>query len=288
MLSSECEPWAKTGGLADVVDALARALGVSPAMTSRRRSTSSCRATGASRRRPDASSGRRPARAGSAGAVGHQRGDRHRRRRPTATGCAWSTIRRPSTARASTATRPATTPTTPWRFGLFCRAALEALRADGRPVDVLHLHDWHTGPAAIYRDARYADDPIIGGAAILIDPAQPRLSRLDAANAALGQLGLAAGRRGRRGRRRRHRPAARGHRARGARQHRLARLRRRGADARVRDGPRRRAAGARATGSSASSTGSTRRSGIRPTDADLAAPYSRAIGPARRPAGRTC
>src|SRR4029077_18641567 len=28
MIASECEPWAKTGGLADVVDALARALGV--------------------------------------------------------------------------------------------------------------------------------------------------------------------------------------------------------------------------------------------------------------------
>ena len=27
MLAAECEPWAKTGGLADVVDALARALG---------------------------------------------------------------------------------------------------------------------------------------------------------------------------------------------------------------------------------------------------------------------
>ena len=32
MLASECEPWAKTGGLADVVDALSRALG-SPAPT---------------------------------------------------------------------------------------------------------------------------------------------------------------------------------------------------------------------------------------------------------------
>ena len=55
-----------------------------------------------------------------------------------------------------------------WRFGLFCRAALEALRADDRPLDVLHLHDWHTGPAAIWRDERYADDPIIGRAAMLI------------------------------------------------------------------------------------------------------------------------
>ena len=55
-----------------------------------------------------------------------------------------------------------------WRFGLFCRAALEALRADGRPLDVLHLHDWHTGPAAIYLENRYADDPMLGDAAVLI------------------------------------------------------------------------------------------------------------------------
>jgi starch synthase len=30
MIAAECEPWAKTGGLADVVDALARALGRQP------------------------------------------------------------------------------------------------------------------------------------------------------------------------------------------------------------------------------------------------------------------
>ena len=79
-----------------------------------------------------------------------------------------------------------------WRFGLFCRAALEALRADGQPVDVLHLHDWHTGPAAIYRDARYADDPIVGDAAILLT-----LHNLAyhgwTPRSALGQLGLAPG-----------------------------------------------------------------------------------------------
>jgi starch synthase len=55
-----------------------------------------------------------------------------------------------------------------WRFGMFCRTVLEALRADGRPVDLLHLHDWHAGPAAIFRDARYADDPIVGRSAILM------------------------------------------------------------------------------------------------------------------------
>ena len=48
----------------------------------------------------------------------------------------------------------------------------------------------------------------------------------------------------------------------------------RGADAGVRDGPRRRCCARAATGSSGSSTGSTRRSGIPATDADLAAPYA--------------
>ena len=85
-----------------------------------------------------------------------------------------------------------------WRFGLFCRAALEALRADGRPVDVLHLHDWHTGPAAIYPrralrrrpDHRRRGDPH--------DAPQPRLPRLDAADRARPAR-AAAGRRRRRG-----------------------------------------------------------------------------------------
>ena len=55
MIASECEPYAKTGGLADVVDALAR--GAGPAgheRRLRRRSTSICRATGLRSRRADA------------------------------------------------------------------------------------------------------------------------------------------------------------------------------------------------------------------------------------------
>ena len=58
-------------------------------------------------------------------------------------------------------------PDNAWRFGLFARAALETLRADGQPVDVLHLHDWQAGPAAVFRDLRYADDPSSGRAAIV-------------------------------------------------------------------------------------------------------------------------
>jgi starch synthase len=60
-------------------------------------------------------------------------------------------------------------PDNPWRFGLFCRSALETLRSEReRPVDILHLHDWHSGPAAIQRDAWFADDPVIGRAAIVV------------------------------------------------------------------------------------------------------------------------
>ena len=79
-----------------------------------------------------------------------------------------------------------------WRFGLFGRAALEALRADGRPVDVLHLHDWQAGPAAIFRGLWYEDDPIVGRAAMVTT-----LHNLAyhgwTANAALPQLGLRPG-----------------------------------------------------------------------------------------------
>jgi starch synthase len=59
-------------------------------------------------------------------------------------------------------------PDNAWRFGLFCRAALEALRADGRPLDVLHLHDWHAAPAAMFRDGPYRDDAVLGRSAVLL------------------------------------------------------------------------------------------------------------------------
>ena len=120
MLSSECEPWAKTGGLADVVDALARALG----------GTGRCRGRSAGRCLPAALS--RGARAGDRGAhprapcpgpalaVGQQPDHRPRRRRRTGIGCDWSTIRPHSIATGSTATPPATTPTT--RGGSGCSA----------------------------------------------------------------------------------------------------------------------------------------------------------------------
>ena len=58
-------------------------------------------------------------------------------------------------------------PDNAWRFGLFCRAALEGIRADGG-IDVLHLHDWHAAPALLLRDGPYDADPVVARAATLL------------------------------------------------------------------------------------------------------------------------
>ena len=60
-------------------------------------------------------------------------------------------------------------PDDPWRFAVLCRAALAALRRDGTPLDVLHVHDWHTGPALLERargDA--ARDPFFAEMAVVL------------------------------------------------------------------------------------------------------------------------
>jgi starch synthase len=83
-------------------------------------------------------------------------------------------------------------PDNAWRFGLLCRAALETLRRDGRPVDVLHLHDWHAVPALLFRDRWYADDPVVGPAAVLLTLHNLAYHGWVPANQ-LRQLGLAVG-----------------------------------------------------------------------------------------------
>ena len=191
MLAAECEPWAKTGGLADVVDALARALGEMggdaletpvdvflPRYRSVPQPASTDQTTTVRVPDPRAPSG------SSTLSVIDVPGDGYRLR----------LVDHPAAfdREGFYGDDAGDYPDNPWRFGLFCRAALEVLRVEARPVDVLHLHDWHTGPAAIYRDIRYADDPIIGRAAMLVT-----LHNLAyhgwTPRSALGQLGLAAG-----------------------------------------------------------------------------------------------
>ena len=168
MIAAECEPWAKTGGLGDVVDALARALPPVPnaidgeveVFLPRYRSVPVPAATAGRRavRVPDplARDGTTEVSIVDVAANGYR-------------------LRLVDHPPAFDRDGLYGTPDgndyadNPWRFGLFCRAALETLRTEpDRPVDILHLHDWHSGPAAIQRDAWLADDPILGRAAIVI------------------------------------------------------------------------------------------------------------------------
>ena len=167
-LAAECEPWAKTGGLADVVDALARALGAPdvdgidgpvdvflPRYRGLPEPDPAAVSATTTLAVPDPK-----ARTGSSDVtIVDVAADGYRLRlvdHPPA----FDRDGFYGDGESDYADNA-------WRFGLYCRAALEALRADGRPVDVLHLHDWQAGPTAILRAQRYDDDPIVGPAAIV-------------------------------------------------------------------------------------------------------------------------
>jgi starch synthase len=167
MVASECEPYAKTGGLADVVDALARALsrrghdvdvylpryrGLQPPsdLTALVISVP----MGADPRSPDGSDPDRgvgarrvPATVWSGAADGYRlrlvEGDGAFDRDGFYGGPGGDY------------------PDNGARFTLLGRAALEAIRAEARPVDVIHGHDWEAGPAILSLRTRYAYDPLL-------------------------------------------------------------------------------------------------------------------------------
>jgi starch synthase len=168
-LSAECEPWAKTGGLADVVDALARAIGRLPHEAAESPvDVFLPRYRGVPEPRPDAILAETivavpdpRARAGSTSVtIVDVVADGYRLR---------LVDHPPAFDRAAFYGDAAGDyADNAWRFGLFARAALETLRTEGQRLDVLHIHDWHTGPAAVFRDRLYRDDPIIGRAALVM------------------------------------------------------------------------------------------------------------------------
>ncbi|HYO42150.1 MAG TPA: glycogen/starch synthase [Candidatus Limnocylindrales bacterium] len=164
LLAAECEPWAKTGGLADVVDALARALGRLPEAGSEL-------ATPVDVFLPRYRSVTVPA-----GAVAEpvlQIAD-PLTGRPLdvavidVTGNGYR-LRLVDVPAAFDRDAFYDFPDDPWRFAVFCRAALAALRRDGAPLDVLHVHDWHTGPALLERArGEAAKDPFFTGIAVTL------------------------------------------------------------------------------------------------------------------------
>jgi starch synthase len=191
-VAAECEPWAKTGGLGDVVDALARSLAAVPGAVDgpvdvflpRYRSVPVPAGIGPGRalRVPDGHS--------LDGAVDVTILD------VEASGYRLRLVDQPAAFDRDGFYGPAgggDFADNPWRFGILCRAALETLSQErDRPVDVIALHDWHSCPTALFRDRWYGDDPIVGRAAVTLT-----LHNLAyhgwTPRGSLGQLGLAPG-----------------------------------------------------------------------------------------------
>jgi starch synthase len=169
MVASECEPWAKTGGLADVVDALSRALGseepaglgheVDVYLPWYRGLTPPPDLVPLDLRVP----------------VGDPSGQGPRHEPVTlwsgrADGYRLRLVRHAPSfdrdgyyldAEGDYADNAA-------RFTLLGRTALEAIRAEARPVDVIHGHDWQAGPALLSLGHGYAGDPLLSGSATML------------------------------------------------------------------------------------------------------------------------
>ncbi len=167
MLAAECEPWAKAGGLADVVDALARALARMPGASS------------ALDVPVDVFLPRYREVEVPPGAVVEQPlviADPDLDHAAGAALQVWIVNVAANGYRLRLVDHPPAFdregiydhPDDAWRFALFCRAALAALRRDDRRLDLLHVHDWHTGPALLERvRGEVAGDPLLRDVAVL-------------------------------------------------------------------------------------------------------------------------
>jgi starch synthase len=142
MVASECEPYAKTGGLADVVDALSRALGELghevDVYLPRYRGIELL---------PNTESLELdvPMGTGIVHVALHTATARGYRLRLVDHGYSFD---RPDYYVVEPGAGP-DYPDNGWRFTLLGRAALEAMRVEDRVVDVLHGHDWEASPAIL-------------------------------------------------------------------------------------------------------------------------------------------
>lgn len=142
MVASECEPYAKTGGLADVVDALSRALGELghdvDVYLPRYRGIDLL--PNSERVELDVPMG-----TGIVQVALHSARARGYRLRLVDHGYSFD---RPDYYVVEPGVGP-DYPDNGWRFTLLGRAALEAMRVENRVADVLHGHDWEAAPAIL-------------------------------------------------------------------------------------------------------------------------------------------
>ena len=142
MVASECEPYAKTGGLADVVDALSRAFGELghevDVYLPRYRGIELLPNT-------DSRDLEVPMGTGIVHVALHSARARGYRLRLVDHGYSFD---RPDYYVVEPGVGP-DYPDNGWRFTLLGRAALEAMRVENRVPDVLHGHDWEAAPAIL-------------------------------------------------------------------------------------------------------------------------------------------
>jgi starch synthase len=187
-LAAECEPWAKVGGLADVVDALARALGRLPGAGAalelpvdvflpRYRSVD---VPGTAVAEPPLEIVDPRTGAPLAATVLDVPADGFR-------------LRLIDVPAAFDRAGIYGYPDDAWRFAVLGRAALAALRRDPVPPDLLHCHDWHAVPALLER-ARFepGTDPFLDRLAVVLTLHNLAYHGWTARDD-LGQLGLAPG-----------------------------------------------------------------------------------------------
>ncbi len=168
MVASECEPWAKTGGLADVVDALSRALGV-PEPAGPGHEVDVYLPWYAGLTPPDGlvPLELRVPMGDPAGGMDHEtvtlwsgQADGYRLRL-VQHAASFDRDHYYLDADGDYSDNPA-------RFTLLGRAALEAIRTEARPVDIIHGHDWQSAPALLSLRHRYAADPLLSGTATML------------------------------------------------------------------------------------------------------------------------
>jgi starch synthase len=168
MVASECEPFAKTGGLADVVDALARTLGelgheVDVYLPRYRglevpAPASAVRVEVPMGIDPDAGPRGSASRLPVVVRTGPANGYRIR-----------LVEYEPAYDRDGIyGDAQGDFPDNPGRFTLLGRAALETMRAELRPVDVLHGHDWQSGAGILALRTRYMREPLVARAAAVL------------------------------------------------------------------------------------------------------------------------
>jgi len=165
-VASECEPFAKTGGLGDVVDSLARSLGrlgheVDVFLPLYRGVT------------PPGRVERRTVPVPTAGVTAVARGSRSRAVdivTGDAVGYRIRLVDAPDLFdRAGIyGDQAGDYPDNGARFATLGRAAIETVRAEGVAPDVLHGHDWQGAPALLSLRSRYVGDPVMSRTASVL------------------------------------------------------------------------------------------------------------------------